>query len=553
MRKRTRSRSRFYLRDALWFSMGITEEDIHKPKIGVVNTSNNLAICFSHLDEIAKTAQEELKKNGALPFEIRTYAPSDFIYLGHEGGYVTGGRDLISYDIEAAVEGAGLDGLICLASCDKTLPGQLIAAARTNVPTIVVACGYQPAGEYKGKRFDIEDLFIESGAFSTGRISEEEIAAMAKCAIKGPGVCQGIGTANTMHVAGEALGMCLPGSTPVLANSPKMWDTVKAACRRIVEMVEEDLCPRDILTKEAFENAAKVVLSMCGSTNSVKHLQAIAHAAERDDLDIFGMYEKFSDEVPILVGIKPNGPHSIDDFEAAGGAAGLMKQLAPKLNLDAKTVTGRTVGEELADVKKVDEEIIRPLDNAINYRPAIIIARGNVAPDTAMIKLMTDDESKENYFRGPAKVYPNEQVAFEDLNSGRLKKGDVVVLPGRGITGTPGMGGVGLITFALEGAGMRKDIAIITDGHTSGLCNAALMAVDISPEANKGGVIGLIRDGDMVVIDAVNKRVDVELTEEEIEKRRRETPFKTDKTEEKGWLKIVQEMAKPLNKGGVII
>ena len=222
------------IRRAMWLNVGVKEEDMTRPKIAIINSSSNMAVCFSHLDEIAKFAAEEIYKAGGLSFEMRTVAPVDFLYGGHGGGFILASRDLIANEVESAVEGPMLDGLLCLASCDKTLPGQLMAAARINIPTIVVCCGYQPCGTYKGEHFDIEDLFQQMGHYSMGKITDEEMREMSDTAIKGPGVCQGLGTANTMHIACEALGFWLPGTTPVLANSPKMWEAVSASCKRIV-------------------------------------------------------------------------------------------------------------------------------------------------------------------------------------------------------------------------------------------------------------------------------------------------------------------------------
>lgn len=540
------------MRYALWYSLGMKEEDFVKPKIAIINSSSNLAPCFSHLDDIAKVVAEEIKKYGALPFEIKTVAPSDFIFTANHGGYVQSGRDLLSFDIEASVDGAGLDGMVCLASCDKTLPGQLMAAVRMNVPTIVIACGYQPAGIYRGKRFDIEDLFVQSGYYSVGRISDEEIKEMSRCAIAGPGVCQGIGTANTMHVACEALGFCLPGTTPVLANSPSMWKNVRNSCKRIVEMVCKNICPRDILSESSFENAAKTVLSVCGSTNSIKHLQAVAHSAGMDDVDVFNLFDKNSDCVPILVGIKPNGENTIDDMETAGGTLALMKQLAPLLNLEAKTVSGKTVGENLKNAVIKDESIIHSLDHPLNNRSGIILAKGNLAPEYGMIKLQVEDGKKPSYFRGPARTFNDTDSAMKALQDGKIVRGDVVVIRGLGITGMPGMASIAGLIFGLEGLGLRQDVAVISDGHTSGLCNAALMAVDITPEAAAGGVIGLVEDGDIVEIDAINKKITLEVKDEVLEERRKKVLDYHSKVEN-GWLKIVQERAKPLNKGGVLV
>ncbi|MBQ8974356.1 MAG: dihydroxy-acid dehydratase [Oscillospiraceae bacterium] len=538
------------IRRAMWLNLGIKNEDMNRPKIAIVNSSSNMAVCFSHLDAIAKFAAEEIYKAGGISFEIRTVAPADFMFTGHSGGFVQASRDLITNDVEAAVEGAMLDGIICLASCDKTLPGQLMAAARMNIPTIVVACGYQPCGTYKGEHFDIEDLFQQLGHYAMGKVTDEEMEIMSREAIKGPGVCQGIGTANTMHIACEALGFALPGTTPVLANSQKMWDAVSAACKRIVELVEQDIRPRDLLTADAFENCVKTVLSVSGSTNCMKHLQAVAKEA-KTDIDVFDMFDKFADDIPLLVGIRPNGYHFIDDMEAAGGTLAVMKQLESKLKLDVMTVNGKTVRENLKDAKVFDEDVIRPLDNAHNYRPAKVLAKGNIAEEFGVIKLQIDDHYKPNYFRGPAKVFTDVGEAGKAIHDGKIVKGDVLVVVGMGITGTPGMAGPGGLIFSLDGMGLGSDVAIVTDGHASGLCNLALMVVDVTPEAAAGGNIGLIRDGDMITIDALNRKLELEVSDEELAERRKTAPdYK--KTGEEGWLKLYQQRVHPLNEGAIL-
>ena len=326
-----------------------------KPKIAIVNTSSQLAICFSHLDEIARRAKRAIELAGGIGFEIRTAAPSDFIHsAGHRGGYILSARDLITNDIEMQVEGAQLDGMICLASCDKTAPGQLMAAARLNIPTIMVACGYQASGSYRGRHCDIEDVFLAAGHVASGRLDAAELTEMSANAVLSPGVCAGIGTANTMHLACEALGMALPGSTPVRANSEPMWRAVDAAAARIVEMVAEDLRPRDIMTPAAFANAVTAILSVSGSINSVKHLQAVAAEAECD-ADVYRLFETLADGVPLLTAIRPNGETSIEEFEDAGGTRAIMKQLEPLLDGDALTVTGDTVAANLDGVTVADE------------------------------------------------------------------------------------------------------------------------------------------------------------------------------------------------------
>ena len=327
-------------RRAQWKALGLTDDDIEKPKIAVVNSSSELAICFSHLDGIAAIVKEAICAAGGLPFEIRTAAPSDFIIgAGGSGGYILPSRDLVVNDMEIAVEGAQLDGMICLSSCDKTPPAHLMAAGRFNIPTILVICGYQPCGQLRRRARRHRGRVRGPRA---GRLRQARVRPPARDgdnAIRGPGVCQGMATANSMHVVVEALGMALPGAAPVLANSPKMIDLARRSGRRIVDMVLEDLKPRDIMTPGAFRNAAAAVLAVSGSINCIKHLQATAIEPGLD-LDVFGLFNEIGDDVPVLSAVRPNGDDSIEQFEDAGGAHALLKQLEPVLDTSAMTVTG---------------------------------------------------------------------------------------------------------------------------------------------------------------------------------------------------------------------
>src|SRR5215472_9485295 len=339
--------NRWAMRRAQWISLGLTDEDLEKPKIAIVNSSSQLASCFSHLDEIVPPLRKAVQDAGGVAFEVRTAAPSDAITsAGAAGQYILPSRDLIASDIEVAAEGALLDGMVCLSSCDKTTPAHMMAAGRLNIPTIIVACGYQPSGIYRGEPVDFEDIFTYAGHVAAGRMTVEELAEMSSCAVTGPGVCAGMGTANSMHIAAEALGMALPGSTPVLARSPQMWQTVADAGRRIVELVEQDIRPRDILTAGAFRNAVTAVLAISGSVNCIKHLQAVAVEAGCD-ADVYAMFEELAPQVPLLSAVKPNGDRKIDEFEAAGGALGLLRQLRPLLDTSQPTVAGTTLGEAI--------------------------------------------------------------------------------------------------------------------------------------------------------------------------------------------------------------
>jgi dihydroxy-acid dehydratase len=542
--------SRWATRRAQWRALGLTDEDMAKPKIAIVNSSSSLAICFSHLDEIAKRAKRAIERAGGVAFEVRTAAPSDFITsAGHRGGYILSARDLIPNDIEVAVEGALLDGMLCLASCDKTAPGQLMAAGRLNIPTIIVACGYQPSGSYAGRHCDIEDVFLAAGHLANGQLTLPELTEMSENAVLGPGVCAGLGTANTMHIACEALGMALPGSTPVRANSAPMWAAVDQASARIVAMVEDGLRPRDILTPGAFANAVLTILSVSGSINSVKHLQAIA-AEAGCQVDVYRLFERLANDVPLLTAIRPNGEHSTEEFEDAGGARAVMKQLEGMLHTGVLTATGRTVGENLAGVTVADEEIIRPVGRALGRRPTIVLIRGSLAPDGGIVKLaVADDRALE--FAGPATVYDSPAAALAAVKDGQITAGQVVVLRGQGPTGSPGMGMASQLVFALDGAGLTGQVAVVTDGQLSGLVNKGIVVGEVSPEAAAGGPLALVQDGDPIRIDVPGRLADLDVPAAELDQRRSRLPAPP-RSAERGWLSIYQRLVRPLPEGAVL-
>ncbi|MDB6047117.1 MAG: dihydroxy-acid dehydratase [Gammaproteobacteria bacterium] len=540
-------------RRAQWKALGLSDEDMLKPKIAVVNTSSELAICFSHLDGIAKIVKEEIRAAGGLPFEIRTAAPSDFIIgAGSAGGYILASRDLIVNDIEIAVEGAQLDGMVCLSSCDKTPPAHLMAAGRFNIPTILVIGGYQPSGEYQGKHVDIEDVFLGSVQASYGRLSKETLKGMSNNAIRGPGVCSGMATANSMHVVCEALGMSLPGSAPVLANSPTMIENARRSGRRIVAMVLEDLKPRDILTVGAFRNAVAAVLSVSGSINCIKHLQATAVEAGVD-LDIFALFNELGAQVPVLSAVRPNGNDTIEAFEAAGGARALLKQLAPLLDRKALTVTGHTVGENIAAAIVYDPEVIRPLHRAYSDKQPITVLHGSLAPDSAIVKLGLRGEGRQSSFAGPAVVFDNGSEAMAAIARGAVKRGHVLVVRGMGPKGGPGMAGpASAVVFALDAAGLQNDVAFVSDGQLSGLCNKGLSVAEVSPEAAVGGPLSLVANGDRITIDVDRHILDLEVPAEELAARRaRLGPAVLPKS--KGYLSIYQRSVQPMSTGAVLI
>ena len=540
-------------RRAQWKALGLSDADLLKPKIAVVNSSSELAICFSHLDGIAKIVKEEIRAAGGLPFEIRTAAPSDFIIgAGSAGGYILASRDLIVNDMEIAVEGAQLDGMICLSSCDKTPPAHLMAAGRFNIPTIIVIGGYQPSGQYQGKHVDIEDVFLGSVQASYGRLSKDTLREMSDNAIRGPGVCSGMATANSMHVVCEALGMSLPASAPVLANSPNMIESARRSGRRIVEMVLEDLKPRDIMTRGAFQNAVAAVLSVSGSINCIKHLQATA-VETGVDVDIFALFNEFGAKVPVLSAVRPNGDDTIEAFEAAGGANALLKQLAPLLDLDALTVTGRNLSDNIAATVVRDPDVIRPLDRAYSDKQPITILHGSLAPESAIVKLGLRGAGRQASFSGPAIVFDTGQAAMAAISRGEVKSGQVLVVRGMGPKGGPGMAGpASAVVFALDAAGLQNEVAFVSDGQLSGLCNKGLTVAEVSPEAAVGGPLSLVESGDRITIDVDRHILDLEVPAEELlERRHRRGPAVL--PESRGYLSIYQRSVQPMSTGAVLI
>ena len=535
-------------RRANWRALGLSQEDMLKPKIAVVNSSSELAICYAHLDGIARLVKEEIRAAGGVPFEVRTAAPSDFITgAAKQGSYILAGRDIIANDIEVQVEAALLDGMICLTSCDKTPPGHLMAAARLNIPTILVIGGYQPAGEINGEPIDVEDVWGGSIGERFGKAPKYPVDQMAENAITGPGVCQGMATANTMHSTVEALGMCLPGHAPVRANSPKMQDNARAAARRIVEMVHEELKPRQILTEGAFRNAIATVLAVSGSINAIKHLQATAIEAQ-NGLDVFQLWEEMSD-IPVLSAVRPTGHLRIEQFEDAGGARAVLKRLESRIDTSALTCTGKSLGENLAGYQIPGPDIIHAMDDPVGPGPSIAILKGSFA-DTAVVRLGIRDGSRPEEFTGPARVFESTAECMQAIEDKLIQPGDVVVSRNQGLKGGPAMGGgASLVLFALDAAGLAPTTAFVTDGQLSGLCLKGLTVAEVHPEAATGGPIGKIRDGDIIRISVENRSIDVAVPADELS--RRNGPGYL--TPASGYLDTFRHDVRDMSTGGVLV
>jgi dihydroxy-acid dehydratase len=527
--------------------MGMSEEDFAKPKIAVVNSSSALSVCYIHLDEISREVQKSIKEHGGLAFEIRTAAPSDFITsAGKKARYLLPSRDLIVNDIEVMVEGACLDGMVLLSSCDKTTPAHLMAAARLNIPSIVVPCGYQLGGTCGGRDVDIEEVYKAVGTVATGSMTVDDLESWTKVAIQGPGVCAGLATANSMHMMAEALGMAAAGTTPIRAGSRKLMEAARAAGGTIPSLIEQALTPRKIITAAAVRNAIRVAIAIGASVNVVRHLAAIATEAELD-IDVVALFESLGVNIPQITQIKPNGPDRIEDLESAGGTRAVQASLRDRLELSAMTVGGRTLGAVLGDPITVDEAIIRPVDRPFREEPGLVILRGNLAPDGAIMKISAIPGALRE-FEGPARLFEDEDVALQELGKGGIHPGDVVVLRMMGPVGGPGTVFACSMMAALVGAGLGDRVAVVTDGELSGL-NRGITVGQVMPEAACGGPLAVIREGDTIRIDVQARRIDVKVSD--LDERLKDwSPPQRDLRP--GWLAIYSEIVQPIQKGAVL-
>lgn len=514
--------TRWAVRRAQWRSMGIREEDMHKPKIAVINTSNKLSCCYIHLDELSAIVQQAIRNAGGLPFEVRTVAPSDFVTsAGKKARYLMPTRDLMVNEVECMIEGAVLDGMICLSSCDKTTPAHLMSAARLNIPTLLLTCGYQIGGacsneKFEDQFFDIDDVYEQIGALATGSIDLKDLTDMTDVAIQSPGVCAGLGTANSMHIVAEAIGMSLPGNSPIWANGRKVKEYAQAAGKKIVELTVRQVLPRSIITEKSIQNAIMTVLAVGGSVNTVRHLAAIATEAELP-IDVVKLYEQYGKDIKLLTSVRPNGPFRTEDLEAAGGTTAVMNQLRNYLNLDALTVTEKTVGENIEKSVIKNTQVIRTLDNPISQRPGVAILRGNIAPDGAIVKLSAVPGELEK-FSGPANIYEGEDEAIAALGEGKIHKGDVIVLRNMGPAGGPGTVFACSFVAAINGAGIAEHVAVITDGELSGL-NRGIIVGQLMPEAAMGGPLAVVKQGETIQINFNELTINMDVPQEEIDQR----------------------------------
>lgn len=535
---------------SLFYGMGYTKKEIDRPIIGIVNSQNEIVPGHMLLDRIASAAKTGVLMSGGTPVEFPAIGICDGIAMGHDGmRYPLASRELICDSIESMAVGHQFDGLVLIPNCDKIVPGMLMAAARLNIPSIVISGGAMRAGYNDGQVLDFNSIMEKIGAFKNGDCTAEELEDVAENACPGCGSCSGLFTANSMNCLTEALGLGLPFNGTALSDSGERIRLAKTAGMKIMELVEKDIKPRDILTMKAFENAIAVDMAMAGSTNTVLHLPAIAHEADiKLDLDIF---DAISAKTPYIAKLSPSGTDHIEDLHRAGGIPAMMNELTKKnlINTECKTVTGLTIGENIEPAKVRDSAVIHSVDSPYRNRGGLAILKGNFAPDGAVVKESAVAEEMLKH-SGPAVVFNSEEEAVDAIWSKKIKKGDVIIIRYEGPRGGPGMKEMLSPTSSIAGMGMDKDVALITDGRFSGASRGASIG-HVSPEAMNGGLIGLIQNGDMINIDIPARTLNVDISDEEIEKRKESFVLPEPKVQ-KGYLSRYARLVTSANTGAVL-
>ncbi len=505
---------------AMLRAVGFSEEDFGKPQVAVASSWNEVTPCNYHLDKLAALAKEGVRQGGSVPIEFTTIAVSDGIAMGHEGMKASlMSRDLIADSVELVLHAERMDALVGIAGCDKSEPGMLMAMARMNLHAVYLYGGTILPGTYKGRDVTIQDVFEAVGSHAKGTTSDQDLLGLERAACPTTGSCAGMYTANTMAAVGEAIGMSLPGSASPPAVDYRREVFARESGVRAAELVVTDgPLPRDIMTRDAFLNAIAVTMALAGSTNAVLHLLAMAREAHVElELDDF---DRISREVPHLVDVRPAGRFVMSDLDRVGGVPVIMKELlgAGLLRGECMTVTGKTVAENLAamDIAAPDGQVVRPMSDPIHTAGGIAILRGSLAPNGSVMKIAG---SSSLDFRGPARVFDSETAAFHALAAGKIQPGDVMVIRYEGPKGSPGMPEMLAVTAAVAGAGLGKEVALITDGRFSG-ATKGISVGHIAPEACVGGPIALVAEGDSIHIDAANRTIDLEVDDDALRARR---------------------------------
>ena len=533
---------------ALLKALGLADSDLSKPFIGVVNSFTDVVPGHAHLNRVAEAVKAGIISAGGVPFEFNTIGVCDGIAMGHSGmRYSLPSRELIADSVEVMVQAHRFDGIVMISTCDKITPGMLMAAARLNIPAIMVTGGPMLSGLYKGKKVGTASMFEAIGKVAAGKMDEKELKCLEDVACPTYGSCNGMFTANTMACVTEALGMSLPGCATPAAVSAERLRIAKATGERVVGLVNEDLKPRDVLSSDAFENAIMVDMALGGSTNTVLHVTAIANEAEVD-LPL-SLFDKLGKRVPHLSSMIPSGPYDMQDLNEAGGIPAVMKVLKDSLHLNAVTVTGKTVKENIESAVVLNPEVVRPLDNPVHKEGGIAVLKGNLAPDGAVVKA-AGISANMMVHQGPAKTFDSEEAAMKAILNKKIQEGDVVVIRYEGPKGGPGMREMLSPTATIAGMGLSGSVALITDGRFSGATRGPCIG-HVSPEAAVGGPIGLLEDGDIIEIDVPKRKMNVKLSDEELAKRAKSWTEKEPNVK-KGYLVRYSQLVQPAHKGSIL-
>lgn len=529
----------------------LDDRDMEKPFIAIANSYNSVVPGHLNLDQTARTVEEAISESGGIPFQFNTIGICDGIAMGHGGmRYSLMSRETIADSVEAMVRAHAFDGLVCIPNCDKIVPGMLMAAMRLNIPTIFVSGGPMKAGKSsKGGALDLVSVFEGVGAYKEGKITEEELKDIENNACPGWGSCSGMFTANSMNCLCEALGIALPGNGTIPAEEPEREELYKKAGKTILELVEKDLKPLDFVNKDSLDNAITLDMAMGGSTNTVLHTLAVANEAGVDyDLD---RMDEISHRTKNICKISPSSNYHIEDLEKAGGISAILKELTREnlINEDCMTVTGKTVGENLASAQIKDQEIVHSIDNPYSTTGGLAVLKGNLAPEGSVVKY-AGVADKMMKFTGTAIIYDSQEEACDGILSGEVKAGHVVVIRYEGPKGGPGMQEMLSPTSYIMGRGLGESVALITDGRFSGGTRGACIG-HIAPEAAYGGPIGLLKNGDKIKIDIPEGKLDVLVDEDELESRRKNWQPKPAKVDY-GALGRYAKMVESASKGAIL-
>ena len=498
---------------SLFYALGLTEKEMSKPFVAVVNSWNELVPGHIHTKDLAAAVKIGVQSAGGTAFEFNTIAICDGICQGHEGmKYPLPSREIIADSVELMVEAYRFDAMVLISGCDKTVPAHLMAASRINIPSIVLTSGPMMYGKYKDRRVTLTDMREFVGAVQVGDMTEQELEEIVKVACPGAGTCSMMGTANTMACVTEALGMSLPGCASMMALDTGKLSLAEKTGIQVMKLLEDEIKPSNIMTHKAFMNAIRVDVAIAGSLNTVLHIPAISREMGIEvNLETF---DKISKETPHIVGIKPSGPYTMKDLDLAGGIPGVMKELSPLLNLETLTVTGMTIGENLKKSMIMNKQVIRPLSNPIHREGGIAVLKGNLAPKGAVVKQVAVDSAMMKH-KGPAKIFNCMEDAIKALIDGRIISGDVIVIRYEGPKGGPGMREMHMVTSILMGMGLGKSVALVTDGRFSGSTRGPCIGY-VSPEAMVGGPIAVLEEGDEINIDIPSRKIDVKLSNQEL-------------------------------------